>query len=102
MVKDIAMVLLGKAVLSAFSEKHADAKSWIERWVADMEGNEYKTPQEVKDKYSSVSFLKDNCLIFNVRGNKYRLETIFAYATKIVIAKWAGTHAEYDERNKKR
>jgi mRNA interferase HigB len=40
--------------------------------------------------------------IFNVRGNNYRLETTVAYKTATVVVLWAGTHAEYDERNKRR
>lgn len=41
-------------------------------------------------------------MIFNVKGNDYRLEVICEYRTGVVVVKWAGTHAEYDERNRKR
>jgi len=59
-------------------------------------------PQEVKDRYASVSFLPGNVVIFNVRGNHYRLEVHVAYRSGLVTVLWIGTHREYDARNRNR
>lgn len=55
-------------------------------------------PQDVKDKYSTASFLAENLVIFNVRGNEYRLVTMIAYKTGIVVIKWIGKHSEYTKK----
>lgn len=94
------MTLLGRSALNDFIQKHADAKSWIENWIADVEAAAWGTPQDIKNKYASASFLHDCVTIFNVKGNRYRLETIVAFKTRVVTVKWVGTHAEYDKKNK--
>ena len=88
--------------LRAFGEKHADTRSWIEGWLSDVELSNWATPNDVKNRYASASFLASNIVIFNLKGNRYRLETVIAYKTKIVMIQWIGTHAEYDKRNDQR
>lgn len=96
------MRIVGRNTLDAFCAKHADARKWIEAWLHETEGASWPTPQHIKDRYPSASFLPTNAVIFNVKGNQYRLEVIVAYEAGVVIVVWAGTHAEYDERNRKR
>ncbi|TFG81570.1 MAG: type II toxin-antitoxin system HigB family toxin [Erysipelotrichales bacterium] len=96
------MKVVGRDRLRAFGEKHADARKWIEGWVSDVELSTWTTPQDVKDRYASASFLQDGVVIFNVKGNRYRLEANIAYQTKIVVVKWIGTHGDYDKRNEQR
>ena len=92
------MRILGRDKLDAFVTAHADARPWIENWIGLAEGTTWRTPQDVKNLYSSASFLAGNVVIFNVKGNHYRMETRIAYNTGTVIVRWAGTHAEYDKR----
>lgn len=96
------MKIVGRSVLEEFCLQHADARQWIEHWLADAEVSAWATPQDIKSRYVSASFLAGNQVIFNVRGNQYRLEVTVAYKTAVVVIKWAGTHAEYDARNRKR
>ncbi len=96
------MRLLGKGILDDFTKEHPDSMDWIGNWVVDVEGSVWKTPQDIKNKYPSASFISGNIVIFNVKGNNYRLEVKVGYRTATVISIWAGTHAEYDRRNKKR
>lgn len=100
--KVAGMKLVGKNILDDFIRKHTEATDWIANWVADVEGSIWITPQDIKIKYQHASFLSGNFVIFNVKGNKYRLEVKVAYKTTIVKVVWAGTHNEYDKRNKKR
>ena len=97
-----AMKLVGRNRLDEFCTKHPEAKSWIEIWLADVEAAKWATPHHLKERYSSASMLGDGLCVFNVKGNGYRLEATIAYKTGIVVVVWVGTHAEYDERNKKR
>jgi mRNA interferase HigB len=93
------MRVVGRDVLTAFCSKHRDALSWIEHWLAEAEDAKWKSPQDIKLRYSSASFLNGNRIIFNVKGNLYRLEVTVAYKTSTVVVEWAGSHADYDKRN---
>ena len=92
------MRVVGREKLEQFCAAHADCRKWIGVWLADAKGSRWRTPQEVKDKYSSASFLNKNMVIFNVRGNEYRLVTVVAYQTGVVVVEWIGTHAEYTKK----
>jgi mRNA interferase HigB len=96
------MKILDRERLEEFCRRHADARSWIENWLTDVQAAEWRTPQDIRNRYASASFLGTGLVIFNVKGNAYRLETTVAYRTRTVAIEWVGTHAEYDERNKRR
>jgi len=96
------MRIAGRERLERFCEKHADARAWIERWLADVELAAWTQPRDIRSRYASASLLADNVVIFNVKGNAYRLEVAIAYRTGIVSIIWAGTHREYDQRNRRR
>jgi mRNA interferase HigB len=92
------MRLVGREKLDEFVSAHADARAWIENWIADVESARWLTPQDIKNCYASASFLAERHVIFNVRGNRYRLEVQIAFNTGIVVVKWVGTHADYSKR----
>ena len=92
------MLLIGRERLDEFAKAHADARAWIENWIADVEAARWRTPQDIKGTYASASFLENRIVIFNVKGNRYRLEIQVAFNTGIVRVRWAGTHAEYTKR----
>ena len=96
------MKLVGRNRLDEFCAKYPDARSWIDNWLADVETAAWTTPHFLKARYPSASFLGGGITIFNVRGNDYRLEVTVAYNTGTIVVLWTGTHAAYDERNKKR
>jgi mRNA interferase HigB len=96
------MRIVGREALDRFCSKHADARKWIASWLLEVESSTWATPQAIKDRHVNASFLEGNTVIFNVKGNDYRLEVVIAYRTGIVSVKWIGTHAEYDERNARR
>lgn len=86
-------------MLSALYERHADCRDWIRNWLDDALASEWRTPQDIKKRYALSSFLAGNLVIFNVRGNRYRIETRIAYQTGVVLVTWGGTHAEYSQRH---
>ena len=51
----------------------------------------WRTPTDIKARYATASFLANNRVIFNIRGNSYRLDTQIAYLTQIVVIKRIGT-----------
>ncbi|CAD7855214.1 MAG: hypothetical protein [Olavius algarvensis Gamma 1 endosymbiont] len=58
----------------------------------------WRTPQDIKNRYRSVDFLTGNRVIFNLKGNHYRLVVRVRYQNGMVVIEWVGTHAEYDKK----
>lgn len=96
------MKVVDRERLERFCRKHVDARRWVENWLADVQSAAWTAPQDIRRRYASASFLPENAVIFNVKGNAYRLEVTVAYRTGVVVIEWIGTHGEYDERNKRR
>ena len=96
------MRIIGRDRLDAFCARHADARTWIEAWLHEVETTSWAVPQDIRDRYASASFLAGNLVIFNVRGNNYRLEVHVAFRSGVVTVRWAGTHREYDDWNRRK
>ena len=95
------MRLIGKNILAGLKARHGDTRKAIDIWVDNVEKSLWKTPSDIKRMYSAASFLAENHIVFNIKGNRYRIIVIVAYNTGAVIAKLAGTHIEYDKFLKK-
>jgi mRNA interferase HigB len=93
------MKLLGKQLLYGFIEKHADARSQVGSWLAEVEGANWKAPYELKYRYPKASILGNQQVIYDICGNKYRLWTQISYKNGIVLIKNIGTHKEYENWN---
>lgn len=89
----------GREKLSDFVSRHAQAKSSIQSWLKEAESAVWLGPQDIKNRYSSASFLADNQVVFNLGGNKFRLVVVVVYVNGIVLVKRVGTHAEYSRWN---
>ncbi|MEK9158095.1 MAG: type II toxin-antitoxin system HigB family toxin [Patescibacteria group bacterium] len=89
------MKVLHKTKLHHFKQAHPDACSRIDSWLAETEEATWRTPRDIKDRYASASFLKDNHVIFNIKGNKYRIKIRVDYPNGIVLIIAVGTHQEY-------
>jgi mRNA interferase HigB len=92
------MRLLGKPTLNDFAGAHADIRSTLEAWICEVEAAQWRGPADIKARYPSASFLSDNRVIFNIKGNNYRIETKVSYEVNVVLVTWIGTHAEYSKR----
>ncbi len=90
------MKLLGMKVLEEFRLNHADIRDQLDAWIAEVFEAEWKTPQDIKDRYARASFLAGNCVVFNLKGNSYRLDVKVNYKNQIVLVRRIGTHKEYD------
>ena len=90
------MRVVGRAKLEKFVTLHSDVASAVDTWIQEALSATWRTPGEIKARYASASFLRNNRVIFNLKGTKYRLDTQVAYLTQIVVIKRIGTHAEYD------
>ena len=83
--------------LREFWDRHADAVEPLRAWLADAQKAEWGTPHDVKAAYGNASLLGNNCVVFNIKGNDYRLIVAISYRAQINLIKFIGTHAEYDK-----
>lgn len=91
------MRVIGREILDTFRRRHADARSQVDAWLAEVEDAEWDSPKDIEARFASASFLPNNRVVFNLKGNSYRLDVKVTYNTKIVLVKRIGTHAEYDK-----
>ena len=90
------MKLVGRDKLVAFVRRHADARAAVNALTAEVEHAEWKSPHDVVARYPSASVIGGNDVVFNVRGNTYRIHARIAFGAAVVRIVRCGTHAEYD------
>lgn len=90
------MRVIARSTLREFWIKHPDAEEALQAWYDDAERTQWKTPADIRATYPSASFVSNNRVIFNIRGNHYRLIVHIHYNTQIVYIRFVGTHPEYD------
>jgi mRNA interferase HigB len=91
------MRIISRKKLREFWERHPDARASLEAWFADVKQAEWKTPNDIKTVYRNASIIANNRIIFNIKGNKYRLIVVVQYTYQLVYIRFVGTHEEYDE-----
>ena len=92
------MKIVGAKILSKFKQKHADCRKQINEWIAEIEKSEWKNFSDMKKDFPGASILSGNTVIFNIKGNNYRLVTVIVIVGGKVFIEWIGTHAEYDKK----
>jgi mRNA interferase HigB len=91
------MQITAKKALRAFWLAHNQAEVPLTAWYVAVSRAEWKTPADVKMQFgNSVDVVRDNRVIFDIAGNKYRLIVHVAYPFERVLIKFVGTHKEYD------
>ena len=87
------------ATLRKFWASHPDAEQPLRAWHDEVTRAGWKQPAHIKAQYRSASILKNRRVVFNIRGNDYRLIVAVAYKIGVVYVKFIGTHAQYDGVN---
>ncbi len=95
------MNIVAFRTLRAFYEKHWDCEQQLKTWYKEATKANWKSPEDVKDIFASASIIADNRMVFNIKGNKYRLIVKFNYKYGWAWIRFIGTHAEYDRINAK-
>ncbi len=96
------MKVIGIRILERFCSRHADVRSPVNAWRCEAEEANWQTSQDIKERYSTASFLSSNQVVFNLKGNDYRLLVKVYYKQQIVLIKGIWTHSEYDKWLKRR
>lgn len=92
------MKLFNTPMLEAFKLKHASSRGALDVWQEHVRMACWTSPHDVKRDFPSADTLGENQLIFNIKGNSYRLVVKTKYQNGLILIEWVGTHAEYDKQ----
>lgn len=90
------MNIVAVTFLRAFWETHPGAEQPLKAWVDEARKATWMQPAEIEEQYRSASILKNRRVVFNIKGNEYRLVVSVAYHYQAVHVKFIGAHKEYD------
>ena len=88
--------IVAKSALREFWEKYADSEQYLKTWYDTAKSSKWFSPNDVKQTYVSASILKNGRVVFNIKGNHFRVVVRINYQLKIVWIRFVGTHKEYD------
>jgi mRNA interferase HigB len=91
--------VIARRTLREFWEKHADCEQQLKAWYQEAEQASWRNLNELKLEYPNASILQDNRVVFNIKGNNYRLIVKFSFDHQMIWIRFVGTHAEYDKIN---
>ncbi len=91
------MRIIAKKTLRAFWELHPEAEQPLLAWFREVEKEDWDTPAKIKAQYGTASILGDRRVVFNIKGNDFRLVVKINYPHRVVYVRFVGTHAEYDD-----
>jgi mRNA interferase HigB len=91
--------VIAKSTLRDFWTIHKDCEESLKSWYDEAEKSSWISPNAIKSDYPSASILQDNRVVFNIKGNSYRLVVKINYKFRILWIRFIGTHAEYDKIN---
>jgi mRNA interferase HigB len=89
--------VIAKKILRNFWIKHNDCESQLKSWFHEAQKANWKNPNEIKKEFPSASILQDNKVVFNIKGNSYRLIVKINYDYKVLWIRFIGTHKQYDK-----
>jgi len=82
--------------LRTFWERHPEAEQALKTWVAVTKAAHWADPPAVKRTFNSADILKNNRVVFDIGGNKFRLVAGLNYRKGILYVRFIGTHKQYD------
>lgn len=91
------MRIIALSTLREFWRTHPDAEIPLRSWYADASRAGWRKPADIKAAYRSASFIANNRVAFNVKGNDYRLVAAVHYNRGMMFVRFVGTHREYDK-----
>ena len=91
------MRIIALKTLRLFWEQHPDAQQALQAWYRDAKRATWHTPADIRNVYRNASIVGNNRVVFNIRGNQYRLVVAVNYTPGIIYIRFIGTHQGYDK-----
>lgn len=90
------MRVVSLQTLKVYWEATPETKQQLLAWYDEVLAAQWSQPTDIKERFGSASILKNRRVVFNIKGNHYRLVVAVAYKLGVVYVKFIGTHKEYD------
>ena len=91
------MRIIAKRTLREFWEKYNDAEVPLRAWYDRVKIVNWQTPEDVKTSFGNASIIANNRVVFNIKGNHYRLVIYIVYKRKKIFIRFIGNHREYNK-----
>ena len=91
------MRVIAKKTIKKFWINYSDCEQQLKTWYQEATDSSWKSPADIKRLYPSASILADNRVVFNIKGNTYRIVVRINYDYSIIWIRFIGTHAQYDK-----
>ncbi|MFT7158498.1 MAG: mRNA interferase HigB [Parvicella sp.] len=89
--------IFAKSTLREFWVKHAESEQYLKTWYDMATKSDWNSPNDVKNTYANASILRNGRVVFNIKGNSFRLVVKFNFEKQWIFIRFIGTHAEYDK-----
>jgi mRNA interferase HigB len=90
------MRIIARSTLRNFWELYPDAEQPLKAWYDEASRAAWESPTDIKNTYRNASIIANNRVVFNIKGNNYRLIVHVRYDIEIIFIRFIGTHKEYD------
>jgi len=90
------MRVIARRTLREFWATHADAEQALRAWFSEVNNAIWTSPADIKRRYPAASLVAGGRVVFNIKGNRYRIVAAVRYDIGVVFIRFVGTHAEYD------
>jgi mRNA interferase HigB len=97
LTKLLPLRVISKKALRDFWTRYPDCEQQLKAWYQEAEDAHWKGPNDIKRDYPSASILAGNRVVFNIKGNHYRLVVRINYSYGMVWIRFVGTHPQYDK-----
>ena len=88
-----------RKTIDKYCNLYKEASTQLRAWYYEVKNAQWNNPQDVKERYRNASIIEGNRVVFNIKGNKYRLVTKVNYQMSVVYIRFFGTHNEYNKIN---
>ena len=89
--------IIAKSTLRKFWENHRDSEQYLKTWYETVLNANWKSPHDVRNAYANASILNNGRVVFNIKGNSYRLVVRFNFEKEWAFIRFVGTHNDYDK-----
>jgi mRNA interferase HigB len=93
------MRVIARKTLKTCWTAHTDVEKSLRAWFHEAKRSKWKSFQDIKKTYPAADVLPGNRVIFDIKGNNYRLVVKIHYNTGVVFIRFVGTHSAYSRIN---
>lgn len=91
--------IFAKSTLRKFWGKYPDSEQYLKTWFDTTMNSNWMSPNDIKNSYANASILRNGRIVFNIKGNSYRLIVKFNFEKQLAFIRFIGTHTEYNKIN---